>query len=135
MTCAACRDKKSDHGLMEKCQWEQLSQRAYSLPMGHQGAIPGIIISTGNKRERDESLRLWSWRTDSKTHEYQIVITHTKETTWTRPSSVKSFSRVRLFETPWITAHQASLTITNSQSLLKLMHLELVMPSNHLTLL
>ena len=49
-------------------------------------------------------------------------------------SSVQSLSRVRLFVTPWITAHQASLSITNSQSLLKLMSIESVMPSNHLIL-
>ena len=47
---------------------------------------------------------------------------------------VCKFSRVRLFATPWTTARQASLSITNSQSLLKLMCLELVMPSNHLIL-
>ena len=49
-------------------------------------------------------------------------------------SSVQSLSRVRLFVTPWITARQASLSFTISQSLLKLMSIELVMPSNHLTL-
>ena len=49
-------------------------------------------------------------------------------------SSVQSFSRVRLFATPWTGAHQASLSITNSQSLLKLMSIELVMPFNHLIL-
>ena len=47
-------------------------------------------------------------------------------------SSVQLFSRVQLFETPWTTAHQASLSITNSQSLLKLTSIESVMPSNHL---
>ena len=47
-------------------------------------------------------------------------------------SSVQSFSRVRLFVTPWIAARQASLSITNSWSLLRLMSIELVMPSNHL---
>ena len=41
-------------------------------------------------------------------------------------------SCVRLFATPWTVAHQASLSITNSWSLLKLMSIELVMPSNHL---
>ena len=40
----------------------------------------------------------------------------------------------QLFETPWAAAHQASLSITNSQSLLKLMSIELVMPSKHLIL-
>ena len=44
------------------------------------------------------------------------------------------FSHIWLFETPWTTAHQASLPITNSGSLLKLMCTESVMPSNHLIL-
>ena len=48
--------------------------------------------------------------------------------------SVQSLSRVRLFATPWITAHQASLSLTNSQSSLKPMSIESVMPSNHLIL-
>ena len=49
-------------------------------------------------------------------------------------SSVQSLSCVQLFVTPWTAACQASLSITNSQSLLKLMSVELVMPSNHLIL-
>ena len=49
-------------------------------------------------------------------------------------SSVQSLSRVRLFATPWTTACQASMSITNFWSLLKLMSIELVMPSNHLIL-
>ena len=49
-------------------------------------------------------------------------------------SSVQSLSRVRLFATPWTAAHQAFLSITNSQSLLKLMSIALVMPYKHLTL-
>ena len=49
-------------------------------------------------------------------------------------SSIQSLSRVRLFETPWLAAHQASLSITISQSLLKLMSIESVMPFNHLIL-
>ena len=49
-------------------------------------------------------------------------------------SSVQSFSCVWLFQTPWIAAHQASLSITNSRSSLKLMSIELVMPSSHLIL-
>ena len=47
-------------------------------------------------------------------------------------NSVQSFNRVRLFGTPWTAARQASLPITNSWSLLKLMFIKLVMPSNHL---
>ena len=49
-------------------------------------------------------------------------------------SSVQSLSRVQFFATPWTAACQASLSITNSQSLLKLMSIALVMPSNHLML-
>ena len=49
-------------------------------------------------------------------------------------SSLQSLSRVRLFVTPWTAARQASLSITNSQTLLKLMSIESVMPSNHLIL-
>ena len=49
-------------------------------------------------------------------------------------SSVQLLSCVQLCVTPWAAAHQASLSITNSRSLLKLMFIELVMPSNHLIL-
>ena len=49
-------------------------------------------------------------------------------------SSVQLLSRVRLFAIPWTAAHQVSLSITNSWSLLKLMSTESVMPSNHLIL-
>ena len=49
-------------------------------------------------------------------------------------SSVQSLSRVGLFATPWTAARQASLSIINSRSLLKLMSIESVMPSNHLIL-
>ena len=48
--------------------------------------------------------------------------------------SVQLLSRIWLFETPWIAVCQASLSITNSWSLLKLMSIELVMPSNHFIL-
>ena len=49
-------------------------------------------------------------------------------------SSVQSLSRLRLFATPWTAAGQDSLSITNSWSLLKLMSIESVMPSNYLIL-
>ena len=49
-------------------------------------------------------------------------------------SSVQSFSRVRLFVTPWTAACRGSLSIINSQSLLKLMSIKLVILSNHLIL-
>ena len=51
-----------------------------------------------------------------------------------KEQSVQSLSHVRLFATPWTAAHQASLSITNSRSLLKLMSIESVMAANHLIL-
>ena len=54
--------------------------------------------------------------------------------TFSQFSSVQLLSRVRLFATPWIAARQASLSITNSQSSLRLTSIELVMPSSHLIL-
>ena len=54
--------------------------------------------------------------------------------TFSQFSSVQSLSRVWLFATPWITAHQDSWSITNSQSSLRLTSIESVMPSSHLIL-
>ena len=56
------------------------------------------------------------------------------DTFTTQFSSVQSLSCIQLFVSPWTAAHQASLSITNSRSLLKLMSIESVMPSNHLIL-
>ena len=66
---------------------------------------------------------------------YQSKCTHKILVSWLfQFSSVQSLSRVQLSENPWTAAHQASLSITNSRSSLKLMSIESVMPSNHLTL-
>jgi len=63
--------------------------------------------------------------------EFSVKRDHARNTCF---SSVQSLSRVRFLGTPWTAACQASLSITNSPSLLKLMSIELVMPSNHLIL-
>ena len=73
--------------------------------------------------------RKWAER---KKQEYLITIFFT-EKEWVADrtlqfSSVQSLSRIWLFVTPWTAAHQASLSITNSQSLLKLMYIKSVMP-------
>ena len=65
---------------------------------------------------------------------YQINILYTFNSVVAQFSSVQSLSHVRLFATPWIAARQASLSITNSRSSLKLMSIESVMPSSHLIL-
>ena len=57
-----------------------------------------------------------------------------KITKWYQCSSVQLLSHVQLFETPWIAARQASLSITNSQSSLRLTSIKSVMPSSHLIL-
>ena len=68
----------------------------------------------------------------------QLLIKFTENTflpfrTFISFSSVQSLTCDRLFATPWTVARQASLSITNSQSLLKLMSVESVMPSDHLS--
>ena len=65
----------------------------------------------------------------------KIMGTHySKVIIWIILSSVQSLSHVRLFVTPWTAICQASLPITNSWSLPKLLSIELVMPSNHFIL-
>ena len=66
--------------------------------------------------------------------EMQKIIRASYEQLSVQFSSVQSLSHVRLFATPWTEAHQASLSITNSWTLLKLMSITSVMPSNHLIL-
>ena len=78
-----------------------------------------ISWNVGAMRIRSEIIHVeWSW--DSR----HLVQFH----------SVQSLSRVQHFATPWTAALQASLSITNSQSYLKLMSIKLIMPSNHLIL-
>ena len=62
------------------------------------------------------------------------IITEVGPLGTTRISSVQSLSRVQLFATPWTSARQASLSFTISQSLLKLISIELVLPFKHLIL-
>ena len=81
---------------------------------------PGGLQSIGSQRERH------NWVTEHATFCFTGVQSSYR--------SVQSLSRVQLFETPWTGARQASLSITNSQSLLKLMSIESVMPSSHLIL-
>ena len=67
-------------------------------------------------------------------HALPFLAVTTLASSFLLPSSVQSLSRVWLFAAPWTAAHQASLSITNSWSLIKRMSIELVMPTNHLTL-
>ena len=76
--------------------------------------------------------QLWGHREQNINEEEIIACTATNNIETSVQFS--SLSRVRLFVTPWITARQASLSITNSRSSLKLMSIESVMPTSHLIL-
>ena len=87
------------------------------------------LLPQGSKRrfeDRKERISPGSWKSLAELEQIQEV----------KPqfSSVQSLSRVRLFATPWIAAHQASLSITNSRSSLRLTSIESVMPFSHLIL-
>ena len=83
---------------------------------------PGGLPSMGSHRVRHD----WSDLAAAEAEWLDYIFTLVQ--------SVQLLSSVLLFVNPWTTARQASLSITNSQSLLKLMSIELVMPSNHLIL-
>ena len=70
----------------------------------------------------------------SRTGRWILYHWATREAQGSKISSVQSLSRVRLFATPWIAACQASLSITSSQSSLRLTSIKSVMPSSHLIL-
>jgi len=80
------------------------------------------------------------WETELNRHKYSVTphcfrgSSHFRGDVVPVCFSVQLLSRVWLFATPWAAAHQASMSITNSRSLPKLMSIELVMPSNHLIL-
>ena len=86
--------------------------------MGCHFLLQGIFLSQGLRTH------LLHWQVDSLPLSYQGS-PHTDD----QFNSVQSLSYVLLFATPWTTAHQASLSITNSQSPLKLISIESVMPS------
>ena len=115
--------------MLEKCGWRRKdvwslrSQANQHLEFGRPG-----WSSHWNRRLRDSCILKAKWRKYFK-----------KERMWSMKSvlyhisqSVQFLSRVPLFATPWTAADQASLSITNSRSSLKLMSIESVMPSNHL---
>ena len=85
------------------------------------------VFLLGASSWTEEPGGLQSIRSQRPRHNWATNLSH-------QLSSVQLLSHVRLFVTPWTTAHQASLSITNSRSLLKLMPIESVMPPSHLIL-
>ena len=96
--------------------WQGVFLKRHSITISWEERSPGKV-----------HYGLWLFKTLS-------VKTATYEQEEGQVSSVQSLSRVQLLATPWTTAHQASLSITNSQSSPKSMSIESVMPSNHLIL-
>ena len=85
--------------------------------------------------KRNQSLKTVIWKCFKELKEKikNVVINLKKENSVSVPFSLVT-SHVQLFVTPWMAAHQAFLSISNSQSLLKLMSIKSVIPSNHLIL-
>ena len=108
--------------------WTVAHQASLSMGFSKQGYWSGLLcLPPGdhpNPRITPSSLSLLHWQEDS----LPLSVPGKPYLTY-QFSSVQSLSRVRLFATPWIAAHQASLSITNTQTLLKLMPIESVMPS------
>ena len=108
-----------------------------SLFLGHM-LLPLIVVTWASPGRRIQGFLgkhgCWDWTRTCHWHmslKRTFFLLHSQGE---RFSSVHSFSRVWLFVTPWTAASQVSVSITNSQSLLKLMSIALVMPTNHLIL-
>ena len=82
-------------------------------------------MNNPTNKQAEDLKRYFSKEDDQHTHKSMLNIQF---------SSVQSLSRVQLIVAPWTAAHQASLSITNSRSLIKLTSIESVMPSSHLIL-
>ena len=121
LSCSVVSDCLRCHGLQPTrllCPWGFSRQEHCSaLPYPPPGNLPNPGIKRRSLTLQGDSL---------------LSEPPGKPTTVIQFSSVQSLSRVQLFVTPWITARQASLSITNSRSSLKLMSIESVTPSSHL---
>ena len=118
------------------CPW-RLNPGAVGFHFGEDSWVPSMAPNWfrpgGRRRMLGKGLR-WAWPLEALFGLLGIM-----QVSWFSSNSrtrvvFQSLSCVQLLVTPWTTAHQASLSITNSQSLLKLMSIDSVMPSNHLIL-
>ena len=124
---------------------EEFASTFTLVVLGRPQFIPGCWLKTAFVHHIGLStglLATWqlAWASDLRDRSRALDRSHTvfynpsSTVTYHQFSSVQSLSRVRLFATPWTAAHQASLSITNSRSSLRLTSIELVMPSSHLIL-
>ena len=119
-------------GKMLNCKWKPNSNTCGCFsndPVMWKGFLPFLCLQ-GDSPAWSHPL-LSEWASSLITRMYKQLVYQL----WSLfLSSVQSLSHVQLFATTWTAGHQASLSITNSQTLLKLMSIESVMPSNHLIL-
>ena len=117
-------DNNTYYLLLEECCCYWLINHLFVLCFDWSNSVKSIFL-TG----------WWLWYSCSKLFSYVYLLAWLPRChSCVQFSSVQSFSFIWLFVTPWTEAHQDSLSITNFQSLLKLMSIELVMPSNYLIL-
>ena len=109
--------------MSQDCYFWRFRRESVSLPFH----LPWLVVFLHPQSQRYSSFR-------SHFHSAFVVILPSLTLILWPLSSVQSLSHVQLFATPWTEACQASLSITNSRSLLKQMSVESVMPSNHLVL-
>ena len=128
--CARLCAQSLSHVKLFATLWTVACQTPLSMELSRQEYWSGLPFPPGilsNQGLNPHLLYLLHWQADS------LPLSHLGSPV-IKFSSVQSLSHVQLFATPWIAARQASLSITNSQSLLKLMSIESVMPSSHLIL-
>ena len=117
------------------CWQRELVSRCPGSAQETEGAVPpaGQTLSCLRVQTRTPSGLPFRWQESFTTTPAPRISVSPRALPLLRVSSVQqSLSRVRLFVTPRTAAHQASLSITNSRNLIKLMSIESVMPSNHL---
>ena len=117
---------------LESCflffQKKKWTERPYRLGQLSEFVLPDRWHPCSQNNETNQRLNSFNWAPSlHMDYNLQFIM-------YTSTNSVQSLSHVLLFKTPWTAAHQASVSISNSQSWLKLMSIESVMPSNHLIL-
>ena len=144
-SCSVMSDSLQPHGLQHtsppcpsptprvyscQCLLIELMIPSNHLSLCHPLLLPPSVFPSIRVFSNESTLRM-RW---PKYWSFSFSISPSNERTNVLFSSVQSLSRVRLFATPWTAAHQAFQSITNSQSLLKLMSIKSVIPSNYLIL-
>ena len=117
-------------GLKQACL-NDLSCDRSTLRKSHPSMTAALAYTHDDEEAREECDRCLHYK---EQQDRKPECTKTFQVSYFHHTSVQWLSHVRIFATPWTAAHQASPSTTNSQSLLKLMSIELVMPSNHLIL-